>query len=415
MDNLTHSLIGLGIGELLQRSLAPEAEPGRNRARRRMLLFSCCFASNMPDLDLLLAPLLPTPLGYLLYHRGHSHTVLFAMAQALLLAVLIWLLWPAARALLRTSGPARAALAASVTLGLGLHLAMDYLNSYGLHPFYPFDARWFYGDALFIVEPLFWVAFGVPLALTLKRPVAQGLPLAALGGALCIFAARGFLAWPACAALCALGLGLAALQRRAGARGRQALWAATVLCLGFIALQGGAAALGKRRVALALLQADPGTRVLDVALSAYPSQPLCWSFVTVESKEAAGTYRLRRGILSLAPAWLAPSACPAGLAERHPRASFTPAMLQEIAIDGSLAQLRRLKSTNCQVDAWLRFARAPALGVGVASDVRFGSGPDGNFTTLRYASATPSDCPLQVPAWAFPAWSYPRADLLEAP
>jgi membrane-bound metal-dependent hydrolase YbcI (DUF457 family) len=37
-------------------------------------------------------------------------------------------------------------------LGLLLHLGMDYLNVYGVHPFHPFDSRWRYGDMIFIVE-----------------------------------------------------------------------------------------------------------------------------------------------------------------------------------------------------------------------------------------------------------------------
>jgi hypothetical protein len=65
-------------------------------------------------------------------------------------------------------GAARTGLA--IGMGLALHLAMDYTNSYGLHPWYPFNARWFYGDMVFIVEPLFWVVLGVPLAMLVQRP-----------------------------------------------------------------------------------------------------------------------------------------------------------------------------------------------------------------------------------------------------
>jgi sec-independent protein translocase protein TatC len=46
-------------------------------------------AGNFPDLDLVLTPLLPAPLGYLLHHRGHTHTVLYALPQMLLLAALM--------------------------------------------------------------------------------------------------------------------------------------------------------------------------------------------------------------------------------------------------------------------------------------------------------------------------------------
>ncbi len=144
MDNLTHSIIGFGVGELMHRSVPAEAQPARQRTRHRLLLLSCALANNFPDLDLLLTHGLPAPLSYLLYHRGHTHTLLMALPQALLLVALLWLCWPATRALLKASGAARLGLAASVLLGLGLHLLMDYTNSYGIHPYYPFDGRWLY-------------------------------------------------------------------------------------------------------------------------------------------------------------------------------------------------------------------------------------------------------------------------------
>lgn len=410
MDNLTHSLAGLALGELLHRSLVPEADDGRQRRRRRLLLFASWVASNLPDLDLLLTPLLPSPLGYLLHHRGHTHTLLFALPQALLLWALIWLLWPSAGALLKASAPARRALAASIALGLGLHLAMDFLNSYGLHPFYPFDARWFYGDAVFIVEPLFWVALGVPMALTLRGRVLKSLPLAALAGALCLFAARALLAWGALAVLLAIGVGLGVLQRRAGAHGRRALATGVALCAAFVALQGGASALGKQRIRTELQRRDPAARVLDVALTAYPTQPLCWNFVSVESDEGAGRYRLRRGVISLAPGWLAPDRCPAGLGGGAPRVALTPAIAQAAEAGGSLATLRRLRAEDCRFEAWLRFARAPLLAVGEATDLRFGGLLIHNFSTLNLSPSGPRACPGHVPGW-----DYPRADLLTPP
>lgn len=414
MDNISHSVIGLGVGELLHRSLAPEAEPGLQRTRHRLLLFACGFASNMPDLDLFLTGLLPQPLGYLLHHRGHTHTVLFALPQALLLLALIWLLWPGARALLRVSRSARLGLGAALALGFGLHLAMDFLNSYGLHPFYPLNAGWFYGDMVFIVEPLFWTAFGVPLALVMPRPALRALALAGLGAALCFFTVQGFLGWMSAAALLLVGLAVGALAWRA--RGRAALLLAGALCMGFIGVQGAASALGKQRVRAGLTElagADPGARVLDVALTAYPSQPLCWAFVSVESDEGADRYRLRRGILSLAPDWLAPSACAPGLAQpgaRHAHHPLAPGMALEAEFSGGLAALRRLERDNCHVAAWLRFARAPAVGPAEASDLRFSNTLKTDFSTLHLTQVAGRACPLHVPGWGAL-----RRDLLTPP
>lgn len=406
MDNLTHSIVGLGVGELLHRSLPAETDTLAQRTRHRLLLLSCAVASNAPDLDLFLTRLLPDPLGYLLHHRGHTHTVLFALVQALLLLGAILLLWPSARALLKRSGNARTGLAAALLMGLGLHLLMDYLNSYGLHPFYPFDRHWFYGDMVFIIEPLFWVAFGVPMALLLRPVAARALVLAGLVAALCFFSARGFLDWGSLITLLAIGVATGALQWRAGPYGRKALLLAGAVCLAFIGLQGGASALGKARIASALQQRDADTRVLDVAMTAYPSHPLCWVFVSVESRESADSYTLRRGVLSLAPGWLPPRACPAGLAT-GPGVALTPAIEVSAETSGSLAALRTLKSDNCYVDAWLRFARAPALRDGALGDFRFAATPGGNFTRLELAGTAGRTCPSPVPQW-----DYPRQDLL---
>ena len=74
MDNITHSVIGLGVGELLHRSLPPEPQEAPQRTRRALFLFTAWFASNAPDLDLFLTRLMPRPFGYMLQHRGHTHT-----------------------------------------------------------------------------------------------------------------------------------------------------------------------------------------------------------------------------------------------------------------------------------------------------------------------------------------------------
>ncbi len=48
------------------------------------------------------------------------------------------------------------------------HPILDSLNTYGVRWLMPFDGRWFYGDALFIVDPWLWLALG--LGVRLSRP-----------------------------------------------------------------------------------------------------------------------------------------------------------------------------------------------------------------------------------------------------
>ena len=420
MDNLTHSIVGFGTGELVHRSLRPEADPQRQRTRHRLLLVAGALASNFPDLDLFQSGLLPPPLGYLLHHRGITHTALMALPQALILYLLLWLCWPATRGLLRASVPARVGLGVVVVAGLALHLLMDFTNSYGVHPFYPFDARWFYGDVVFIVEPLYWVAIGVPLALIVRW---RWLRVAALGGLVAVLlavAAKGYLLWTSLLVLLALGFAVGLAQRYAdraepagqGARqGRAGLLLALGVCASFIAVQSAASKAGRAQITTALQRIDPAAQVLDVAMTAFPSQPLCWNFVAVERNEAAGSYRLRRGTASVAPDWLAPLACPAGLAEHGVDAVLSAGVVQSAQQDSSLQALRELEVGNCEVDAWLRFGRAPALvqqdDGEQLSDYRFAATPRGNFTTLHVARG---DKPLCAPN--MPDWGYPRADLL---
>ena len=411
MDNLSHSLAGLAVGELVHRSVAPEPDAASQKVRRRMLLVSCWAASNLPDLDLVLTSLLPRPLGYLLHHRGHTHTLLFAVPQALLLAALVWLLWPAARRLLAASRPARRALALAITFGLLLHLSMDFLNSYGIHPFYPIDQRWLFGDMVFILEPVFWIATGVPLALMVARKLLRVTLLLLLAGVPLAFALTGFLHWSALILLAVVGLAAGIAQAQAGAHGRAGLVAGLAACLLFVAVQGAGSARGARMLAAELRQRDPASVLLDASMTAYPANPLCWNFIAVERNEAAGAYRLRSGVLSLAPALLTAGQCPAGLARRltgrAPEMTTLPAITIASEYTGSLAHLRRLEQENCYFRGWLRFARAPQLLGLLASDSRFSTIPGANFSTIDLSGFAGKTCPTNVPQW-----NYPRADLL---
>ncbi|WP_036168199.1 metal-dependent hydrolase [Massilia sp. 9096] len=413
MDNLTHSVVGLGIGALVDRSLPDEPDTEHQRVRTRMLLVIGALASNFPDLDLITTRLLEPPLGYLLLHRGHTHTLVGALLELIVLLAGTWLLWPRARAVLRVSARARGAALVTACIGLLLHIGMDGMNVYGVHPFWPFDPSWYYGDLIFIVEPVFWIGFGVPLAAMVRR---RGLRLglfALMALVLLGVTFAGFLQWGSLAGLLALGVTLATIERRArhrprGARSRLALAAGLALSIAYVGVQAAALQQARTAVASELRRIAPGERLLDTALSAYPANPLCWSFVTVASGADDASVHLRRGLLSIAPGVDAVKACPAALAgAAGPDA--TPRIAWQSAQSEALATLRTLRQTNCHVDAWLRFARAPALtpADGTATDARWGPPGSYNFSTLSYADLASLPCPHAVPGWG-----YPRADLL---
>jgi inner membrane protein len=160
MDNLTHTLIGLIAGESVAHTTSRALNSGLAPEKRRGLFVAiAAIGGNLPDLDLVYSYRgvphdTQAKLGYVLQHRGYTHTVL----GCLVLAALLYAgaeLWLRYRHLAVTRRD-RLELAGMCMFGTFLHLGMDFLNSYGVHPFWPVQNGWFYGDSVFIVEPLYW-------------------------------------------------------------------------------------------------------------------------------------------------------------------------------------------------------------------------------------------------------------------
>jgi inner membrane protein len=234
--------------------------------------------------------------------------------------------------------------------------------------------------------------------------------LAILIGALCFFTLKGYLLWGSLAALVVLAMALGTLQHRAGTFGRSALIGALVLNTCFIGVQNLASAQAKRMLAEILQKKDPASKVLDTSMSSFPTNPLCWTFVSVESNERAGAYRLRRGLLTLVPSILTVDQCPLSLAESPLQTEGNGAIAFSADREGGLEKLRKLKTENCHFEAWLRFARAPAVTGMEASDLRFGLNPEKNFTTINFEEFENRECSSFIPGWVFP-----RSDLLTPP
>jgi inner membrane protein len=187
------------------------------------------------------------------------------------------------------------------------------------------------------------------------------------------------------------------------------LLAAFVIGIGFIAMQGYSTMQARSLVAETLRQRTPANRFLDAAMTSFPTNPLCWTFVSVESNEQAGTYTLRRGLLSLAPQILPVHECPSGFFGSLAKSGATGSAISFLSEERtSLDTLRILKAGNCHFEAWLRFARMPSLSKTDAVDIRYGLDREGNFTTFRFADFLHRECPRYVPRWEFP-----RSDLLQ--
>jgi inner membrane protein len=179
MDNLCHTLVGAALGEA-----------GLKR-RTRFANATLMIASNLPDVDVLV---FATSTPAVAFRRGWTHGLI---AQALLPILLTAVMVVIARTFpsVRDSMPARAGWLLLLSyVGVFLHVLLDLLNSYGLRILAPFSWQWFYGDALFIIDPWLWITLGVGVWMSRRRiavaPARRALFLAAIYIVVMVVAAR---------------------------------------------------------------------------------------------------------------------------------------------------------------------------------------------------------------------------------
>jgi inner membrane protein len=380
VDNITHSLLGAALAELALPAGAP-------RAARRTFFTAGVIAANLPDADLVYTRITPAPLGALLHHRGHTHTV--AGLVILGLAMLAVCLLPRIR---DSVEPIRGRLSTLIAVGLASHLVLDSWNSYGVHPFWPLTSRWYYGDAVFILEPWLWLLLGVSAVWNTMRVAGRALLGAVLLGITSLGAYFRQIPVVALIALLVAALVFALALRRRTPRRRAAV--ALVLAFTFVAGLFGLRELARGEVLADLEPASRG-RIVDVVLSPDAANPLCWSALTVDRNEAGTSYVLRRAKAAV----VVPSGCGRGQARR---------VVWDVARTQSLVELRTLYRADCWVRGWMQFARAPEIADGAISDARYGGISRGNFTTMALKpAAEAARCPAHLTAW-----TPPRTDVL---
>jgi inner membrane protein len=155
MDNICHTLVGVALGEA-----------GLKRTTR-FGMAALVIASNLPDVDVLV---FATDTPSVSFRRGWTHGV---GAQILLPIVFTGVLWLLGRRRARAgdgSPPLRAGWLLGISyLGVYSHVFLDYLNTYGVRLLTPLDWRWFYGDAVFIIDPVLWVVLGAGIWMSRRR------------------------------------------------------------------------------------------------------------------------------------------------------------------------------------------------------------------------------------------------------
>ncbi len=406
MDNATHTVVGVFVAEaaLVFRDVRARPSDAPTDGIRASAMLISVLANNAPDIDSAYASLLTRPLGSLLHHRGHTHTLtLVPVLAALALAVTLGV----ARARgMRFDARDKLWLFALALLGVLVHIGLDATNSYGVHPFWPLYDGWFYGDSIFIIEPLIWAALLPPLAFSARTRWAK-LALAGvviIGVGLCWWNAFVPRSMAIVATLIAMASALA--SHKATPIVRVAVSAGATALVGLVFAFSGAAARGVVTGASAVT--FPDARTHDAILTPMPADPFCWQAVLVQTE--GERYVTRTVVVAPFPFLLSSDECffdrtKSPTAPIQPiQATKSPSVRWIREFSAPLRELRALAKESCVFGALLRFARAPfwttdeALGR-VAGDIRYdtSSGLDFSDTVLDGVG-----CPKNVPPWIPP-------------
>ena len=171
MDPIAHTLTGAALSATGLRRTTPLATA------------TLLVAVNAPDIDIVAQ--LWGPYTALAWRRGITHGIpaLFILPFLVTGAILLW----DRKVRLRRRPDRRRARPRAVLglafLGVLSHGALDWLNTYGMRWLLPFDGRWTYGDALFIIDPWLWLLLGGAGFIVFSRGLRAQIGWAVLGAA----------------------------------------------------------------------------------------------------------------------------------------------------------------------------------------------------------------------------------------
>lgn len=382
MDNITHTLIGIAIGE---------AVATHRKKARIPLWIASGIANNLPDLDVLLTTFVfRDKLDYLLHHRGHTHTFLATPLLAAVVLLPLLLLWRR-----KPEIPWRE-IVFLLLLGTSTHLLADFWNSYGVHPFWPISNDWIYGDMVFIVEPWIWVMILPAIFFASSSWIGKGLSALLTAFILGLAWYHSYVPGPAALALTLASAALYGGMSRIAARGRR-----IALSLSMV---------GALLVSMAginfMLKGKYAQAGVEFLLQPFPANPFCWS--TMHAKLDEQSYSAEIAVLAPFPLLISASQC------RNPIAGGTTAPIivsTQPAAPGfrSIGRFTAPRAEydllvqDCRVNAFFRFARIPywkkAENGWIVGDLRFDRDPGVSFSEFEFPDGN-FDCPDWIPPWA---------------
>ena len=143
MDNLTHSLAGGLLGQM-----------GLKR-RSRFAMAGCILGANAPDIDVFAPRFLPVE--GIAFHRGPTHAILGWPLLAIGIVAILWLIDRVKPGGEGTLPFLPLPLLGVTFLAVLTHPFLDWLNTYGINLLAPFSPKWQAGDAIFIIDWVYWL------------------------------------------------------------------------------------------------------------------------------------------------------------------------------------------------------------------------------------------------------------------
>lgn len=359
-------------------------------------------ASNFPDADILMGFVDSTLLGYLVNHRGHTHTFAGLILQFFFLFGLFYFFYKIKNSYIWSEDLVKPV--ASVTgFGLLSHIGLDFMNSYGVHPFWPINNNWFYGDFVFIIEPYLWITATLSLFFIIQKGFLRYLLLGftLLSPLLAYYTQMSTVLTTVIVYSFSLIL---LLSLRVKKEPHVAQFGFSI-CMAIISLF----ALQSRYIKSSITSELQSTihkntdelKIIDLSTSPFPGNFFCWSFLIshqsgTEVLTSSGTYSVFSSMKD---------SCPKALRAAGNQPDEQIKSSKHIYFSGlyknSLKELRDIASLNCRTKAWFTYARFPYLSKGLLDDLRFSLRTKRSFAFLD-TNDTKAPCPVLKSPWTPP-------------
>jgi inner membrane protein len=425
MDNITHTLVGVIVGDFVGRAVQKNNEyqdSPKSIENRSTLILAAVIASNLPDFDFIIRFFSKDRLIYLINHRGITHNFFLALLFSLLILLAIYFYVKQRKLLTLYQRQNWLNIFLVSILSIWIHIFCDYWNSYGVRPFWPFSKNWIYGDFVFILDPLI-LSILIPSSFYLiqgKTSITKFFKWFLVF----IFIALNFLSFklafvPKVFAFITLLVGI--INWRFVKKLKKnfiSKFALSVLCF-LLLIQFIISKNVKKEFSLELQDQlkneNIELKILDIGLMPMPSNFICWNVIALlvlqkQNAESLRYYTLVKANFSFLSKFFDVAKCPhfddKNFDEQEELLQLNSN--QKVYFLGTfkrnLKEFFNLKEKNCAFKRFLEFSRFPIWNSTGFSDFRFIRKNAPNFSSFSFNEFESNlDCSKNEPRWVVPS------------